>query len=197
MQHRGAPTHPLDAPMGVDRLALLSPVNGGNIYLCRVKNAFCVKTEISVPMRFHEKLERLMSRRGETQESLAKAVGVAQTSVGRWLEGSRPRARVAAKLSDYFGLSPEVLFDDRAGIPAESLATEASSGDRAQEQNDATPQGGGGGTPLARVEDGTCPSASSSFASKRDAEIVDALRSISARLEKLERMLAELLMSRR
>jgi transcriptional regulator with XRE-family HTH domain len=69
-------------------------------------------------MRFSDKLQALMIQSGDTQESLGKAVGVAHTTVGRWLAGVRPRARIVAQLSAHFGVAIEILLDDDAVLPA-------------------------------------------------------------------------------
>ena len=60
-----------------------------------------------------------MIQSGDTQESLGKAVGVAHTTVGRWLAGVRPRARIVAQISAHFGVPMEMLLDDDAALPAQ------------------------------------------------------------------------------
>lgn len=69
-------------------------------------------------MRFHDKLQALMIQSGDTQESLGKVLGVAHTTVGRWLSGVRPRIRVIAKAAEYFGVPFEILQDDEAALPS-------------------------------------------------------------------------------
>jgi transcriptional regulator with XRE-family HTH domain len=68
-------------------------------------------------MKFPAKLQTLMIRSGETQESLGETLGVAHTTVGRWLLGVRPRAGVVAKIAAHFGISVEILLDDEAVLP--------------------------------------------------------------------------------
>jgi len=69
-------------------------------------------------MRFSDKLQALMIQSGDTQESLGKVLGVAHTTVGRWLGGVRPRTRAIAKAAEHFGVSFEILQDDAASLPS-------------------------------------------------------------------------------
>lgn len=60
-----------------------------------------------------------MIQSGETQESLGKALGVAHTTIGRWLGGGvRPRPRVIAKAAEHFGVSFEMLQNDETSLPS-------------------------------------------------------------------------------
>jgi transcriptional regulator with XRE-family HTH domain len=78
-------------------------------------------------MRFSDKLLALMIQSGDTQESLGKAVGVAHTTVGRWLAGVRPRTRIVAQLSAHFGVAVEILLDDDAVFPAQTQRGQSAS----------------------------------------------------------------------
>jgi len=60
---------------------------------------------------FAEKLKVLMMQRGDTQESLGEELGIAHTSVGRWLSGAIPRPSTLAILARRFGVSSVVLTD--------------------------------------------------------------------------------------
>lgn len=60
-----------------------------------------------------------MIQSGDTQESLGKAVGVAHTTVGRWLAGVRPRVRIVAQISAYFDVPIEMLLDDELDLPSQ------------------------------------------------------------------------------
>jgi|GEM_PF-5844852 len=65
-------------------------------------------------MRFSEKVVILMGQAGETQMSLGVALGVSQTTVGRWMNGAKPRPKVIAKISAHFSIPVETLLDDNA-----------------------------------------------------------------------------------
>ncbi len=57
-------------------------------------------------------------QRGDTQESLGEELGIAHTSVGRWLSGAIPRPSTLAILARRFGVSSVVLTDDAKPLPA-------------------------------------------------------------------------------
>lgn len=59
-------------------------------------------------------LEELRKQRGIRQEDLAQALGVSrQTVISGWKrESTNPSLALAFKLSRYFGLSIEDIFDD-------------------------------------------------------------------------------------
>jgi transcriptional regulator with XRE-family HTH domain len=65
-------------------------------------------------MRFSEKVMILMGQAGETQMSLGAALDVSQTTVGRWMNGAKPRPKVIARISAHFGIPVETLLDDNA-----------------------------------------------------------------------------------
>jgi transcriptional regulator with XRE-family HTH domain len=71
-------------------------------------------------MRFGEKVIILMAQAGETQMSLGETLGVSQTTVGRWLNGAKPRPKVIAGISAHFGVPIEILLDDEADIPTQN-----------------------------------------------------------------------------
>ena len=76
-------------------------------------------------MRFQEKLRRLIAYRNLTQEELGNALGIAQTTVGRWLAGkSIPYDRTAQRLADYFGIDDSVLLNDEFELPENSLVAD-------------------------------------------------------------------------
>ncbi len=65
-----------------------------------------------------EKLRLLCSRYDLTQEQLGERLGIAHTTVGRWMKGSsRPYDRHAHKLAEIFRLTPEELLDDSVSLP--------------------------------------------------------------------------------
>ena len=69
-------------------------------------------------VQLSQKLAHLIATRNLTQESLGDALGIAHTTVGRWLAGkSRPYPRVAHRLADYFGVSVEMLVNDKLALP--------------------------------------------------------------------------------
>ena len=69
-------------------------------------------------MDFPAKLQFLMRSRGLGNRALAEAIGTTHPPVGEWLKGTaRPRAEVAKRLADYFGVTVEDLFDDARELP--------------------------------------------------------------------------------
>lgn len=70
-------------------------------------------------VQLSEKLRLLCARFELTQEHLGQELGIAHTTVGRWLAGtSRPYDRHARKLAEKYGLKPEELLDDTVPLPA-------------------------------------------------------------------------------
>lgn len=66
-----------------------------------------------------EKLNILCVRYDLTQERIGEQLGIAHTTVGRWLKGSsRPYDRHARKLAELYGLKPEELLDDKVPLPS-------------------------------------------------------------------------------
>lgn len=59
-----------------------------------------------------------MRREALSNLALGKQIRVAHTTVARWLEGARPRGKVALKLAEFFGIPVEVLLDDASELPA-------------------------------------------------------------------------------
>ncbi len=73
-------------------------------------------------MQLSEKLRILFLRLNLTQEQLGQELGIAQTTVGRWLAGkSRPYDRHALQLARILGVKVDVLVDDAKELPAELL----------------------------------------------------------------------------
>lgn len=71
---------------------------------------------------FSERIGQAMEKSGFTQETLAKAAGVSQSTVSRWLKGSRPSLAVGIHLSTVLNVdhkwltegvtpAPEIQFD--------------------------------------------------------------------------------------
>jgi transcriptional regulator with XRE-family HTH domain len=58
---------------------------------------------------FPERLDGLMGKE-ITQEDVAKAVGVSQPTVARWLKGSAINGEDLLKVANFFGVSPFVLM---------------------------------------------------------------------------------------
>jgi transcriptional regulator with XRE-family HTH domain len=64
-------------------------------------------------MTFAEKLQKLMSLRGETQRSLGLALSLSHRAIGGWLKsGVLPHPSTAKKLAEYFGVPVDDLLDD-------------------------------------------------------------------------------------
>lgn len=65
-------------------------------------------------MRFSKVLSEMMAKKAETKYQLAKELGVSQSTVANWLDGSaRPQLRYAAKLADHYGVTvAELLKED-------------------------------------------------------------------------------------
>lgn len=62
-------------------------------------------------MKFNEKLELLMKRKGITNYRLAKEIGCSAASVGYWLSGSKnPTAESIQAIAGYFGVSTDYLM---------------------------------------------------------------------------------------
>lgn len=68
-------------------------------------------------MNIHGKILVLMQRHGLSQQDLAEKVGVSQASVSDWCKKSKPRKSAIKRLSDIFGLSPDVLMNDTVNLP--------------------------------------------------------------------------------
>jgi transcriptional regulator with XRE-family HTH domain len=62
-------------------------------------------------MEFSERLKALRLRRGLTQEQLAHALDIPETSVRRWESvGKPPKRERLEKLADFFGVSVDFLL---------------------------------------------------------------------------------------
>lgn len=73
---------------------------------------------IECGMRFDRKLRHLMVERDIGQEALAKAAGVSQSSISRWLSGSHlPQIDAASRIAREMGVSLDWLADDDAEWP--------------------------------------------------------------------------------
>lgn len=56
-------------------------------------------------MNFPETLQKMMETKGVTKYRLAKDLGVSQSSVANWLNGSSPHPFMLDKIAAYFGCS--------------------------------------------------------------------------------------------
>lgn len=64
-------------------------------------------------MKFSKMLFELMTRRAETKYQLAKELGVSQSTVANWLDGSaKPQLRYAARLSEHYGITVDELLKE-------------------------------------------------------------------------------------
>lgn len=72
-------------------------------------------------MSFSENLVSLQEKHGETNYRLAKEIGVAQTSIKNWRDGTcRPHPRHARLIASHYGVSVEELMRDTPGRKEES-----------------------------------------------------------------------------
>lgn len=60
-------------------------------------------------MNFSETLKRLMEQNGISKYRLAKDLGVSQSSVANWINGSIPHEFILDKIASYFGCSAREL----------------------------------------------------------------------------------------
>ena len=66
-------------------------------------------------MSFAENLTRIQAERGVTSYRIAKEIGVNQTSIVNWKNGTMPHPRNVKRLADYFNVSvDELLSGDKA-----------------------------------------------------------------------------------
>lgn len=63
-------------------------------------------------MGFPEKLSQLQKERGETNYRIAKEIGVHQTSVSNWKNGTKPHPKHLQLLADHFGVSRDELIKE-------------------------------------------------------------------------------------
>lgn len=62
-------------------------------------------------MHFIEEIKMIMTERGLTQQKLADALGVNQTTVGQWLAGNKkPSYDNILAIYKKFGITPNMLF---------------------------------------------------------------------------------------
>ena len=54
---------------------------------------------------FADNLERLIKERGITQNELGAAIGITQSVVSAYVNGTQPKIDMAIKIADYFGVS--------------------------------------------------------------------------------------------
>ena len=70
-------------------------------------------------VQLNQKLSRLIADKNLTQEQLGEALGIAHTTVGRWLSGkSKPYPRIAQRLANYFAIPIETLLNDDIDLPS-------------------------------------------------------------------------------
>lgn len=65
-------------------------------------------------MNFSETLQKMMETKGVTKYRLAKDLGVSQSSVANWLNGSSPHPFMLDKIAAYFGCSAIALKEKSA-----------------------------------------------------------------------------------
>lgn len=73
-------------------------------------------------MRIAQKITKLRLRRGWSQRALARelnarGVTVSQRAVSGWEEGAEPRPEMVAALASLFGVSTELLTDEKQHLP--------------------------------------------------------------------------------
>lgn len=67
-------------------------------------------------MGFAENLARLQEERGETNYKIAKALGISQTTIANWKDGtSEPRTLYLNALADHFGCTVDELLAEQEG----------------------------------------------------------------------------------
>lgn len=65
-------------------------------------------------VNFSETLKRLMEQKGISKYRLAKDLGVSQSSVANWINGSIPHEFMLDKIAAYFGCSAIALKEKSA-----------------------------------------------------------------------------------
>lgn len=66
-------------------------------------------------MLFAENLARLQAERKETNYRLAKEIGVHQTSIQNWKDGTKPHPRHVKLVADHYGVSVEYMLGIKKG----------------------------------------------------------------------------------
>lgn len=61
---------------------------------------------------FSEKLAELQAEHHETNYQLAKEIGVHQSTIKNWLDGTKPHPRHLKKVAEHYGVSREFLLGD-------------------------------------------------------------------------------------
>ena len=73
-----------------------------------------------------EKIGIIMEAKGHTQMSFAKALNIAQTTVGQWQRGvCSPTPRMLQKISLYFGIPIEALTDNTQTLTIDDIEKNA------------------------------------------------------------------------
>ena len=69
---------------------------------------------------FGRRLRELLQENDLKQKELAKAVGITEVTVSRYLSGKRaPRSAILTRIADYFGVPASYLLPTKAGLQAE------------------------------------------------------------------------------
>lgn len=62
-------------------------------------------------MEFAQRLNEMLEEKGVTAYRLSKSLGIHQTTVKNWVDGtSKPRTEFVQKMADFFGVSPDYLM---------------------------------------------------------------------------------------
>ena len=109
-----------------DKSSQLGEINFAELLTTAVKE-FIIITELhrkvkyrteDINMNFADKLRKLRTEKELTQEQLAQETGITRRSVIKYELGeARPHSGTNKKLADFFGIDPEILADDNAGLP--------------------------------------------------------------------------------
>lgn len=67
-------------------------------------------------MHLERKIALLMARSGDNQATLAERLRVSPSTVGRWLDGAKPRRTVLTQIASYFDIDANLLEDDTKSI---------------------------------------------------------------------------------
>lgn len=59
---------------------------------------------------FWERLETLLEEQNKTRADLSRAIGIAQSSIMSWKNGSVPSSTAVVKISDYLGVTTDYLL---------------------------------------------------------------------------------------
>ncbi len=88
---------------------------------------------------FSQRLADAMEESQHNQSTLARALGTAQSSIGRWLNGSMPRDRALAELASKLGVTVRWLSDGtgdryKDGAPAMRFREDSNTGHEEDEE---------------------------------------------------------------